>query len=280
MPMDRRDFLRAAAVTGTATLLSRAVSAGEFTGKIQKAVKFGMVKEDFSVEDKFKLLKDAGYDGVEFGYGDNVDPKVVVAARDKTEFPIHGVVLGSVNGIEKAVDRAVMYGASSVLLVAGRVNKETPYAENYTQTQETIRRAIPYAEKKEILLLVENVWNNFLLSPLEMARYVDELDSPWVQVYFDVGNVARFGWPHHWIPVLGPRIRKLDIKEYSRTKQMEQGPWKGFDVKIGDGEIEWAAVRAELTKIDYRGWATAEVGGGDRQRLADIAQRMDRVLDL
>ncbi len=130
------------------------------------------------------------------------------------------------------------------------------------------------------MLLLENVWNNFLLSPMEMARYVDELDSEWLGVYFDVGNVVRIGWPEQWIRVLGSRIKKLDIKEYSRDKQNNEGLWKGFNVKIGEGSVDWAAVRRELAAIDYAGWATAEVSGGDRDRLADVSTRMDRVLAL
>ena len=130
-------------------------------------------------------------------------------------------------------------------------------------------------------LLVENVWNNFLLSPLEMARFVDELDSPAAGVYFDVGNVVRFGWPNQWIRILGKRIVKLDIKEYSRGKQRNEGLWKGFDVKLGEGDCDWPSVRQALSDISYEnGWATAEVRGGDRQRLAEIAERMDHILEL
>ena len=130
------------------------------------------------------------------------------------------------------------------------------------------------------MLLVENVWNNFLLSPLEMARYIDELESDTLGVYFDIGNVVRFGWPEHWIRTLGTRIKKLDIKEYSREKQNDEGLWKGFDVKIGEGSVDWAAVRTELKALNYKGWGTAEVSGGEEDRLADISARMDRVLDL
>jgi hexulose-6-phosphate isomerase len=128
--------------------------------------------------------------------------------------------------------------------------------------------------------LIENVWNNFLLSPLEAARYVDEFDADSVGWYFDVGNVVRFGWPDQWIRILGQRIGKLDIKEYSREKQKNEGLWKGFQVEIGEGDCDWPAVRKALLEIEYHGWATAEVRGGDRTRLQEIAERMDRVLDL
>ncbi len=281
--ISRRSFVQiaGAAVAGAALIqVAPEAAAGEFTGKIKKAVKYGMISGEAPPAEKLAMLKEIGYDGVEIGVRDKVDRDAVKAASESTGLPIHGVVNGSVDDIPGAIDLAKFYGATSVLLVAGRVNEEMPYAKNYEETQATIRDAIPYAEEQGILLLVENVWNNFLLSPLEMARYIDELESNWVKVYFDVGNVARFGWPEHWVPVLGDRIHKLDIKEYSRTKQMDEGPWKGFDVEIGDGEIDWAGVRRELLAINYNGWATAEVGGGDRARLADIAARMDRVLDI
>ncbi|MEA3364755.1 MAG: sugar phosphate isomerase/epimerase family protein [Candidatus Hydrogenedentes bacterium] len=281
--MTRREFARAAGAVAAGTALTSEAtkaSAGQFTGRIEKAVKYHMISGDMSVLDKFKLLKEVGFDGVEIRVGDKAPIEEVAAAIKETGLPVHGVVLGSVEGIEDAVDLAKAYGATSVLLVAGRVDENMPYAKNYEQTQATIHAAIPYAEGQKIKLLVENVWNNFLLSPLEMRRYIDELDSEWVGVYFDVGNVVRFGWPEHWIPVLGDRIGKLDIKEYSRDKQRNEGLWKGFNVKIGEGSIDWAAVRAELEKIGYSGWATAEVSGGDRERLADIAARMNKVLDL
>jgi hexulose-6-phosphate isomerase len=277
--ISRRTFLAASAV-GAAALATKPAAAGEFTGRIKKAVKYGMISGDMPAVEKFKMIKDLGYDGVEPGVGNDKEAAELLEASEKTGVPIHGVVNGSVSNIPRAIDRAVMYGSSSVLLVAGRVNEKMPYADNYEQTQQTIREAIPYAAEKKIMLLVENVWNNFLFSPLEMARYLDELESEWVGCYFDVGNIVRIGYPEHWIPVLGERIKKLDIKEYSTKKQNDEGLWKGFDVKIGEGSIDWAAVRRELTAINYEGWATAEVGGGGRDRLEDIAKRMDNVLDI
>jgi hexulose-6-phosphate isomerase len=112
-----------------------------------------------------------------------------------------------------------------------------------------------------------------------MARFIDELDSPFAGSYFDVGNVVRFGWPEHWIRILNKRIIKLDIKEYSREKQLNKGLRKGFEVEIGEGDCDWPEIRIALKDIGYTtGWATAEVPGGDRRRLAEIAERMDRVL--
>ena len=96
--------------------------------------------------------------------------------------------------------------------------------------------------------------------------------------YFDVGNIVRYGWPEHWIRILGDRILKLDIKEYSRKKQQDEGIWKGFDVKLNEGDCNWPEVMKALNEINYKGgWGSAEVPGGDRARLKDISERMDQI---
>ena len=136
--------------------------------------------------------------------------------------------------------------ATTVLLVPAVVNKEVSYADAYTRSQAEIRKALPLADELGIKIALENVWNNFLLSPLEEARYIDELDSPMVGAYFDVGNVLRYGWPEHWITTLGKRILKIDIKEFSRKKQNEEGLGKGFDVELLEGDCDWPAVMAAL----------------------------------
>ncbi|MEW4531067.1 sugar phosphate isomerase/epimerase family protein [Maioricimonas sp. JC845] len=288
MPLNvsRRDFLSASLTTAAAATIAgvpAATSAGEFTGKIRKAVKYHMIQApELSVVEKFRMLRELGYDGVEIATRDKVNNNrdEVLAARDEVGLPIHGVVNSSRPDIRSAVDLSKQYGGTSVLVVAGRVNKQMPYDENYREWSARIREAAPYAEEQGIQLLVENVWNGFLLSPLEMARFIDEIDSPAVGVYFDCGNVVRFGWPEQWIRILGDRIVKLDIKEYSRDLQKNAGLWKGFNVEIGDGDVDYPAVREALTEIAYSGWATAEVKGGGRERLAEIARRMDEALSL
>ena len=110
------------------------------------------------------------------------------------------------------------------------------------------------------------------------AGIAKRFESPWIGWYMDVGNIVNYGWPEQWIRILGARILKLDVKEFSRKKRDAEGLWKGFQVGIGDGDCDWPAVRAALTEIGYRGWATAEVGGGGPDRLKDIKARMDGVL--
>jgi hexulose-6-phosphate isomerase len=263
----------------------------------KKCLKFGMVKEDLSIEDKFKLLKDLGFDGVELDSPNDLDHAEVLAARDKVDFPIPGVI-DSVHwrktlsdpdatvrneglaGLKTALEDAKAYGASTVLLVPAVVNAEVSYDVAYKRSQNEIRKALPLAEELGVKIAIENVWNHILMSPMEMARYIDEIDSPWVGAYFDVGNVVNYGWPEHWIRVLGPRIFKLDIKEYSREKRDKEGPFAGFRVKLGEGDVDWPRVREALGLVGYRGWASAEVQGGDRERLKEISERMDKILAL
>lgn len=286
--IDRRRFIQTsgrflAAAAVPALLAQPAIAnAEQSSGRFKKALGLTMIKEDLSVEDKLKLVKDVGFDGVETSTlglkKDTAEPKALARASEKAGVAVHGVV-NSGQDLTAAIDEAAIYGATSVLHVA-RPNPKGSFMENYRSTQAAIREAIPHAEKKRIHILIENVWNTFLIEPLTMARYIDELDSPYVQAYFDVGNVVRWGWPQHWIEVLGKRIVKIHIKEYNLKVAMSDGFSKGFDFPIGQGSIEWDRVCQELKKIDYRGWATAEVGGGDRKRLAEISEQMDKVLSL
>jgi len=236
-----------------------------------------------SVEDKLRLVKDVGFEGVEINSrllkSGGVEPREVARASEKVGIPIHGVSGASHGDLKAILDEAAIYGATSVLHVA-RADPNGSYLENYRRTQDAIREAIPHAEKKRIPLLIENVWATFLIEPLGMARYIDELDSPYAQSYFDVGNVMRWGVPQQWIEVLGKRIGKIHVKEYSLKTAMKEGMIKGFDFPMGKGDIQWNRVREELAKIPYHGWATAEVKGGDRQRLAEIVAEMNTILAL
>ncbi len=292
--MKRRAFMKAGAL-GAAGLALGARPRLQRPGTIKKAVKFGMVHEELSVLEKFALLKSLGFDGVELGSPNNLDRGEVVAAREATGLPVHGVVdsvhwektlshqdaavrAEGLAGLMTALDDAHAYGASTVLLVPAVVNKDVSYAEAYTRSQAEIRKALPKAQELGVKIAFENVWNMFLLSPLECARYVDEFESDHVGWYFDVGNVVTYGWPEHWIRILGHRILKLDIKEYSRAKRDREGPFAGFRVPLGEGDCDWPAVTAALAEIGYEGWATAEIPGGDSTRLQEIARRIDSIL--
>jgi len=279
-PISRRTFAKTIATSSISlTTTAQPSLAKSNADRIKRAVKFHMIQENLSVLDKFKLLEDLGFDGTEVHVNSQVDPQQIRQAIEKTDVRVHGFLNSNKPDLIHAIDMAKSYGGTSVLVVAGKVDAKHQYDKVYQTQQSRIREALPYAEKHNIHLLIENVWNGFLLSPIEMARFIDELNSSFVGVYFDVGNVVRIGWPEHWIRILGQRIVKLDIKEYSRAKQINEGLRKGFDVEIGEGDCNWPEVRAALKDIGYRsGWATAEVPGGDRHRLAEIAAQMNRVL--
>ncbi|MBS1751492.1 MAG: sugar phosphate isomerase/epimerase [Bacteroidetes bacterium] len=298
--MQRRTFIKNSGLiaAGASIGLTSKASTPQniFKPKIKKSLKIEMVKGDMSIMDKFKMLKELGYDGVEFSSPHHYDHKEILAARDKTGLLIPGVVnsehwkspLSSpdpairekcFNTVIQSLNDCKMYGGTTVLLVAGVVNEKISYADAYTRTQKEIRNLIPYAEKTGIKIAIENVWNNFLISPLEAARYVDEINHPLVGWYFDIGNILRYGWPEQWIEILNKRIMKLDVKEYSRKKQNDEGLWKGFDVELMEGDNNWPVIVQALEKIGYNGWASAEVPGGDRERLQVIIDRMNRIFD-
>jgi hexulose-6-phosphate isomerase len=298
--MKRKEFLKlTAGATAGSFFVSPIVSAANnsFAKSVpmKKSLKFGMVKEDLSVLDKFKLLKDLGFDGVELDSPNELNKAEILDARDKTGLMIPGTVNSfhwkyplsdpdasvrkkCVESMKTALRDTKEYGGNTVLLVAGVVNENIAYDDAYNRSQEEIRKLIPVAEETGVKIAIENVWNNFLISPMEAARYIDEFESDMIGWYFDVGNIVRYGWPEQWIRILGKRILKLDIKEYSREKQRNEGIWAGFDVKLGDGDCNWPVVMKALEEIDYQGgWGSAEVPGGDRERLQEISSRMDKI---
>jgi L-ribulose-5-phosphate 3-epimerase len=285
----RRHFLQIGGLALTGTALSSLASpapqahGAESGGRIKKAVGWEMIQEKLSAEDKFRLVKDVGFEGVEVNSrllkSGGLEPQELARASEKIGIPIHGVSGASHGDLKAILDEAASYGATSILHVV-RADPNGSYLENYRRSQQALREVIPHAEKKRIPILVENVWATFLIEPLTMARYIDELNSPFVQAYFDVGNVMRWGLPQQWIEVLGKRIGKIHVKEYSLKTAMSQGMGQGFDFPMGQGDIDWKRVREELAKIPFHGWATAEVRGGDRQRLAEISAEMTKILAL
>ncbi|MGK7396603.1 MAG: sugar phosphate isomerase/epimerase family protein [Candidatus Cyclobacteriaceae bacterium M3_2C_046] len=293
--MNRKQFIKtsllAAGAVYTAPAWSQKINHQPL---IKKSLKYGMIKEDLSVMDKFKLVKELGFDGVELDSPNDLDNKEILAAQDKTGLAIPGVVNSlhwkaplsdpdpavrakCVESMKTALRDCKTYGGSTVLLVPGVVSGDIYYQDAWTRSQAEIRKLLPVAEETGIKIAIENVWNQFLLSPLEAVRYIDEFEHSMIGWYFDVGNIVRFGWPTHWIEALADRILKIDIKEYSRKKQQEEGIWKGFQVELTEGDCDWPAVNKALQNIGYQGWGSAEVPGGDRERLAKISQLMDQI---
>jgi len=185
------------------------------------------------------------------------------------------VVNKSVKGMETSLRNARLWGADTVLLVPAVVNPKTMYKDAYTRSQKVIReRLLPLAQDLKVVIAVEEVWNKFLLSPIEFARYVDEFKSPWVKAYFDVGNVVLYGYPQDWVRTLGNRIVKMHIKDFKMDRREGRFYWKN----IGEGDIDWPEIRKALSEIGYEGFMTTEIQGGDAAYLKDVVARLNRFL--
>jgi L-ribulose-5-phosphate 3-epimerase len=301
--MNRREFLKrgtgALALAGTGLSISGADEIAKLDAgsghkrSLKKGIMWSTVGLRGTMLEKMQAIKAAGFDGVEMNSHMKVED--VLHARNESGLLIPSVCCAhhwqkplshpdprvreeSLESLKQALRDAKAYGASSVLFVCAVVNKEVSYAEAYKRAQEGIHKAIPLAEELDVKIACENVWNHFLLSPLEAARFVDEFKSPAVGWHFDVGNVLASGWPEQWIRVLGKRIQKLHIKEYSRKKQETEGPRKGFDVDYLEGDNDWPAVMRALDEIGYNGWGTAEQRGADSaEGLKKLSEGMDKI---
>ncbi len=298
--ISRRTLLQSSAAATAAFITAPALLAAEeeqkssadeapHRGAIFKSVKWGMIGVKGSVEEKFSLMKELGYDGMELISPGNLDIDECVSASKKTGMPIHGVVdmvhwrqrLSSpdeavrkkgLDALIHAIEDTAGFGGSSVLLVPGKVTGENESHEHVWQRSIVeIRKALPVAAKLGVRILIENVWNGFCETPELLRDYIDEINSPWVGVYFDIGNVRKFSPSEDWIRTLSNRIVKLDVKDWGKAN--------GF-CKIGDGDVNWPEVRKALTEIGFAGWCTAEVRGGDETRLKEIAKRMNQSLGL
>jgi L-ribulose-5-phosphate 3-epimerase len=288
--IERRAFLRSAgAAAVAASLASPAGIASEDEGpksQWKRAFMLGGLSEGSPLP-VFQLLKEAGFDGVELISPNKLDLQEVQSARDKTGLVIHGVsgsqhwrhtlsdpdprvIARGMEAIRQEFADCEAYGGTTVLVVPAVVNKKVNYREAYERSQQNIRKLIPDAEKHGVKIAIEEVWNKFLLSPVEFARYIDEFGSPSVGAYFDVGNIVEYGYPEQWIRELGKRILKVHIKEYAKPKR--------FDYRLGEGEIDWKAVRTALLDVGYEGWITAEVGLDSLETMKDVVRRMNKLL--
>jgi L-ribulose-5-phosphate 3-epimerase len=306
----RREFLGSATAAGaaaaalmTASQLRAADANADATAKapekpkraLKKAIMFGMLQMEGSLVDKFTALKQCGFDGVELNAPGQHKAEEVNEACKQSGLEIEGVVdafhwnvnladpdpkirAAAVEHLKGAIRDCKAFGGTSVLLVPAVVNKQVAYDDAWKRSQEEIRKAIPTAQETGVKIAIENVWNWFLLSPLEAVRYVDAFESPMVGWHFDIGNILNVGWPEQWIKILGARTLKLHIKEYSRKKRDQQGMGAGFGVDLLDGDNDWAAIMKALDAVGYNTWACAEVAGGGVDRMKVVAEKMDRIL--
>jgi L-ribulose-5-phosphate 3-epimerase len=301
----RRDFMKATLAGGIGVGCARTSSAVAPLGTpvdaadsrastsplpIKKAVLLGMLPKKMSYADRFKLARDVGFEAVEaYTTPDQGEAEEIKKAADDARVRIHSVmneghwqwplsssdpavVEKSLNAVRTSLHNAKFWGADTVLLVPGVVNPSTRYQDAWVRSQQQIRKLVPLAQELGVVIAVEEVWNKFLLSPLEMAKYVDEFNSQWLKSYFDVGNVVLYGYPQDWILTLGNRVVKVHLKDFKRKEDCYA--W----VNLGDGDIDWTAVRQAFGEISYSGYATTELEGGDEAYLRDVSNRVDRLV--
>jgi L-ribulose-5-phosphate 3-epimerase len=308
----RRAFLSAAALTAVGATLCAGEDGVASDGARPAAVplpplpdhgllfscKYGMT-EGGSLERRLAAAREAGMDGVDFDAAASVSPAQLRSASCATGVFIHNVinhdhwkqtltspheatrVTGRAN-IEHCIRCSHAVGGSGVLIVIGSAEDG---ADGLDRARDEIGRVLPLAASLGQRVLFENVWNGLFYDPAGprtqsargFADYIDSFKSPWVGAFFDLGNHSRYGDVATWVRELGPRIVKLDIKGYSNKKADAEGARKGF-VDITAGDIDWASVREALRDIGFTGWVSAEVAGGDVERLKVVLDQMKTAL--
>ena len=286
--MTRREILsQAGALAALAAGATQRGSAQQ--GQIKPSVLITMLPRDLSYLERFQLAVDIGFREMEVRTVDqDTEAREIKEAADKAGLRIHSVmnmrhwdhplsspdpkdVESSLEGMRMSLRQAKLYGADAVLLVPAVVREDTTYEQAWERSREQVRKLLPEAEKLNVIIAMEEVWNKFLLTPRDFVQYVDEFKHPLVKAYFDVGNIVHYGVPQHWIRALGNRIVKVHLKDYSRRN--------GF-VDLGDGDVNWPEVSKAFADVGYAGAATVELRGGDRAYLTDVYQRVNRLLEL
>lgn len=288
----RRHFLTTAALAVAGSSLAQEAAAPKKRA-LKKAIMLGTLGIKGTLKERFKAAKDAGYEGVEPNGGMN-NQEVIDALGE------NGLKAASVcchthwkqtlthndeavreeglQGVLTTLRDAKAYGATSILVVPGVVNEEVPYDVAWERSITQIKKAIPLAKELGVSISIENVWNNFILSPMEAIRFMDDAGDPIVGWHFDIGNVLRYGWPEQWIKVLGKRINRIHVKEFSIDKMKNEGLYKGFDCDLTEGSNNWPAIMKALDTAGYNGWAISEQRGGNVFRgLQTLTERMDKI---
>jgi L-ribulose-5-phosphate 3-epimerase len=300
--MNRRSFLKIMVAGAAATAyLPSALAASK--RNLRKAIMYSTIGVKGSVLEKFRVMKEAGFDGVEPMGGMNRDE--VLAAFKETGLRAASVCdhihwnktlsapdeatrkLG-LDGLLLSLHDAKAYGAGSVLLVPGIVGGaaigrgDSTYQECWDRSIVEIKKAIPVAKELGVKISIENVGNNFITKPEQAMAYLDAINSEWVGWHFDIGNVgAKYGPAERWIQVLGKRINRIHVKDFNATPPAPGA--KGTRPKLLDGGTNWQAVMAALDRAGYQGWAISEQPNNqaaDVETARDLAQRMDKIFAL
>lgn len=293
--MDRRNFLSSTLTAAAGVSTAAASSLARLP--IRKGILLSMLPQSMPHVDRFKLALDCGWQSMECGTETNpATADLIKEASVKTGMPIHSVmnsahwqfplnspdtavVEKSLEGMRTSLRNAKLWGADTVLLVPAVVNDKLTYSDAWTRSQAQVKKLIPLAAELKVVIGIENVWNKFLLSPMEMANYVDSFKSPWVKAYFDVGNILLYGYPQDWIRTLGKRICKVHLKDFSFRNNPQIKKRVADFVNLREGDLDWKAVHQALADIGYKGDATVELPRGDAEYLKDLSQRVDLILE-
>ena len=287
--MTRRTFLESSVALAAAAMPDNRLP-------IHEAVEYSMLPESASIPERFQMARDAGFERIECPTTpDESQAEAMKQAAEKAGIKIHSVmnmdhwkyplsspdpavVEKSLAGARTSLRNAHFWGADTVLIVPAVVDAQTSYQDAYTRSQASIRKLLPLAEELRIIIALEEVWNKFLLSPIEFAHYIDQFGTPWVRAYFDVGNVKLYGYPEDWIRTLGPRIVKLHIKDFSFRHEPDSDKTVAEWVPLLEGDIDWKAVYTALKDIGFHGTATVELPGGDEAYLKEVNKRLTMIL--
>ncbi|MEK7407246.1 MAG: sugar phosphate isomerase/epimerase family protein [Acidobacteriota bacterium] len=296
--VNRREF--AAAVVGAAT-------APAAPPQFIKGICAGIFPKAMPLEERLKQTKNAGFDGIEVPFGELIPlettqeqaKRIVDTARKS------GVALVSVwasqalasnplnspdpevraRGVEvlrQAIQLAGWLECGAMLIVPGRLGSGAKFQIGYQDTWDRVsaemKKVVPDAARAKVALTPENVWNKFLVSPLDARAFVDQFKSPWVGFHFDIGNIMQYGYPQDWILTLGLRIKGVHAKDYKLSARAEQGRF----VDLLEGDVDWQEVMAALVKVGYRGSISPEIGHRpeDPDQLRKVSSALDKILSL
>ena len=267
------------------------------------ACKLGMIAKEadgkkLSVAERLRMAGEAGFDGVDFDEAGAFTPEQAQAAVRESGVFVHNAInhdhwnhrLTSEKEEDRKISRANIEhclrvshatGGSGVLIVVGR-GSDGPAEVIEERCRQEIKKLLPVAASLGQMILVENVWNQMWYdhdkppeqTPERFIKFIDSLNSPWVGMYYDVGNHWKYGQPGEWIRAFGRRCVKMDVKGYSRAKN----GWG--DITSEKDDLPWAEVRKALDEIGFAGWATAEVGGGGGKRLTQVREQMQKAFGL
>ena len=296
--MDRRKFVKNSLLGSMA--VSAAPAFGLTTGNLpvrdyKISIMWGTIGTGKTVAEKFQHAKEAGFNGIQVN--SHLDRDEVIKASNATSLPVTSIcdakhwewLLSSPDkavrdkgreALKLSLEDAKYYGTDTVLLVPGKVDKLVSYDDCWKRTTEEIKKVVPLAEKLKVNIAIENVWNNFLLSPIEAIHYLDQFKSRYIKFYFDCGNILVYGWPEQWIRTLGNRIARIHIKEFDMDAADSKGKGAGFNVDLGEGSVNWPAVMEALDDIGYDSWLTLEQRGGDSpEGLKDLVERTKKIIN-